>query len=925
VSRLRIRDVLARLEAGQPVDWDGLADAADASDRELLAELRLLHEVSVAHGGMEPSLDAQPLREAWGPLRIRDRIGSGQFGQVYRAFDPRLGREVALKILSSPDAAAAAGGIIAEGHRLARIRHPNVVTVFGADCIDGVVGLWMELLTGPSLEEELAARGPFPPAELIAVGRQLAAALGAVHRAGLLHRDIKAQNVLRDAAGRAVLADFGIGLDRRAAPEAAARLAGTPLYLAPELLKGQSPTEQSDIYSLGVLLFHLATAAYPFPGEDLEKVRAAHQGEAVTLVPRIPHPGLEAVVARAMARSPRHRFRTAAELDAALGQLDDAPFPTSARTLALYGGLALTVSGLCALLATAFPVSSATVTHTQVPVTWRADMSGPPTRDGSALICSTAAGDLALCHFGNKGVEVVAAAAALGCRTSGPFASLSPDGTSVAVACSRPPPGSTSKPAIVGDLVSLGLDGTNLRTLIAPSGEEWLARPVGWAPDGRQIYAVITMRDLSQHLVRVDVATGDRAVIQMFDRERNPQTFTLSPDGRTLAWDRTGSPSQGRDIEMLDAETGRSHVIADPADDFAPTWTPEGHLLFSSDRHGTPASWVQRVLDGAPVGDAELVHETGRAVMHVKGFIDGGATLLYSLRHHDMDLFVARLGAATGGTAPRRIFQHPLAQTGAPDWSPDGARLAYLSTRGGVSHVTGGTWLTIMDLATRQVREFPTDGQPHQATIRWMPDGKSLLYRRFQIDAPPRIERRDAETGVLLETVLEARAIGDFELSQDGRTIFFAGVGIQAFDRPTKEVREVIREHPPWRIDRFSGIAVSPDDRYIAYTCFSGKESALRLIDLHTGAVRERFRDAAGISVHGWTKDGGALIVTRSAAQGKAQIGALGVHTGGIQPLGVTAPSILQLRLHPDGERVVFMGIREGAEIWKMENFARPK
>src|SRR5262249_49156006 len=148
---------------------------------------------------------------------------------------------------------AAASTTIQEGRLLARVRHPNIVTVFGAERIKDRVGVWMEFVHGATLEHELQEAGPFDADRLIRVGLELGDALAAVHRAGLLHRDIKTNNVMRDRDGRLLLMDFGAG--ELLGSEHAGTAVGTPLYVAPEIVAGRHASRQSDIYSLGVVLF----------------------------------------------------------------------------------------------------------------------------------------------------------------------------------------------------------------------------------------------------------------------------------------------------------------------------------------------------------------------------------------------------------------------------------------------------------------------------------------------------------------------------------------------------------------------------------------------------------------------------------------------------------------------------------------------
>src|SRR5262249_33548864 len=153
-------------------------------------------------------------------------------------------------------APALSGQIVSEARLLARVRHENVVTVYGADVVNGQVGLWMELIHGRRLDALVATDGPFVAQDAAKIGVALCGALAAVHQAGLLHRDVKAQNVMREARGRVVLMDFGAG---RELMDETAHPVGTPVYLAPEVLAGQPASIQSDIYSLGVLLFFLTS------------------------------------------------------------------------------------------------------------------------------------------------------------------------------------------------------------------------------------------------------------------------------------------------------------------------------------------------------------------------------------------------------------------------------------------------------------------------------------------------------------------------------------------------------------------------------------------------------------------------------------------------------------------------------------------
>ena len=273
----------------------------------------------VAAATPAPGLDAS----MWAHLRLLEPLGSGSFGEVFRAWDTNLDREVALKLLrrrgdpsfQSFDAA------LREGQRLARISHPNVVAVYGAQQIEGRVGIWGELLRGHTLHEIIERDGPMSALEAAVCGEAICRALSAAHQSGVLHRDVKAQNVMRERGGRIVLMDFGLGIELAEAATKA-RLAGTPLYLAPELFEGQEPSVRSDIYSLGVLLFYLVTGSVPVPGRSLEEIKEKHRTATRQRVQDL-RADLPAtfvrVLERALAAKPEDRFESAGEFLAALG------------------------------------------------------------------------------------------------------------------------------------------------------------------------------------------------------------------------------------------------------------------------------------------------------------------------------------------------------------------------------------------------------------------------------------------------------------------------------------------------------------------------------------------------------------------------------------------------------------------------------
>jgi serine/threonine protein kinase len=209
---------------------------------------------------------------------VLDEIGEGGFGLVYRARDKKLERDVALKVLLPlPGGDGGAGArFLNEARALARVRHPNVVTLYGILEENGAKALSTELIRGRSLDRVIQEEGPLQPAEAARIGIDVARALEAVHAAGVIHRDVKSTNVMLEDGGRTVLADFGLGvfLSRPGPDGAAGSAAGAPLFMSPEQARGGPVDPRTDIYSLGVLLYHILSGDFPHRADDIETLFA---------------------------------------------------------------------------------------------------------------------------------------------------------------------------------------------------------------------------------------------------------------------------------------------------------------------------------------------------------------------------------------------------------------------------------------------------------------------------------------------------------------------------------------------------------------------------------------------------------------------------------------------------------------------------
>ena len=270
-------------------------------------------------GGSAP--DAPAVLDRWGPFEHLQRVGRGSFGEVYRAFDPTLQRHVALKLLlpSRLNRDEEVSALLREARAIARVRHPNVVPIYGVDRHDGRLGFWSDFVKGQTLTELVTTQGAMGPREAALIGVDVCRAAGAVHAAGFLHRDIKAGNVMREEGGRILLMDFGLTHEHGSGEDAS----GTPAYMAPELMLGQPATIASDVYAIGIMLFYLLTKQYPVEGADFAELRATHlSGKRRTLLdarPDLPEP-FARVVETAISASSGKRFSSTGQMIAALSE-----------------------------------------------------------------------------------------------------------------------------------------------------------------------------------------------------------------------------------------------------------------------------------------------------------------------------------------------------------------------------------------------------------------------------------------------------------------------------------------------------------------------------------------------------------------------------------------------------------------------------
>jgi tetratricopeptide (TPR) repeat protein/tRNA A-37 threonylcarbamoyl transferase component Bud32 len=271
------------------------------------------------------------LPERFGPYQIEGRLGAGGMGQVYRARDTRLGREVAVKVIThdKADDPSLQARFEREARAASALNHPNIVSVFDVGEQDGTHYIVTELVQGESLRR-IISRGPVPADQLKRIALQIADALKAAHGAGIVHRDLKPENIMLTPDGRVKILDFGLA--RRMRQHVSERdntmtlstttqpgtVVGTAGYMSPEQICGEEVDHRSDIFSAGLVLYEMAGSSRAFKGRNSIEVMSAVLKDDPPQLPALGSGALNRVIRRCMEKDPKRRYQTAEGLNVAL-------------------------------------------------------------------------------------------------------------------------------------------------------------------------------------------------------------------------------------------------------------------------------------------------------------------------------------------------------------------------------------------------------------------------------------------------------------------------------------------------------------------------------------------------------------------------------------------------------------------------------
>jgi serine/threonine-protein kinase len=298
--------------------------ASDAAAGDFLEEPAACHLALSGDAASPPRLHAG---HQLGRYEIVAFVGAGAVGEVYRARDARLGRTVALKLLTDPTARGGAGWLLREAQHASTLNHPHICTVHEVDEWEGRPFIVLEHIEGPTLHA-VRRQGPLPLETMVRWGAEIADALDHAHRRGVVHRDLKSSNVVITPEQQVKLLDFGLarrleeaGSDPAVSVLADASVAGTLTHIAPEVFAGGPADARVDIWALGVLLYELASGSVPFEGPTSFATATAILEESPAPLPGTVPPGLRQIIARCLSKDPATRWASAGEVRDALRRL----------------------------------------------------------------------------------------------------------------------------------------------------------------------------------------------------------------------------------------------------------------------------------------------------------------------------------------------------------------------------------------------------------------------------------------------------------------------------------------------------------------------------------------------------------------------------------------------------------------------------
>jgi hypothetical protein len=802
---------------------------------------------------------AMPIGTKIGAYDVIAKLGEGGMGEVYRARDPRLHRDVAIKILPAAFVSDAdrAARFTREAQTLAALNHPHIAQIYGVEEGASHRALIMELVEGETLADRLA-RGPLPIDEALPVARQIAEAVEAAHEAGIIHRDLKPANIKLRADGSVKVLDFGLAKALHATETAPASdasqlnsptftspamtqagiILGTACYMAPEQAKGKAVDRRADIWAFGCVLFEMLTARTLFAGDTVAETlaRVIEREPDLSTLPAATPSAIRTLLTRCLQRDPRTRLRDIGEARITLEDPTVASPPAPAQ-----GRAASRVPVALLLVATAAAAAGIAIWLT-----------------GNRATTTPAERRFALATPNDARVHDV---------------SFAPDGTALLMvaddklwlesidsfaATAVPGSDGARAPFWSHDSTSFGFQSRDQLWRVTRSGgppvsigrvpDFSLSGGAAWLPDGDVVYTTG-----GTGLWRLPAAGGEATPLFALDPEKDFDIHDLSslPDGRGLLY--ILHPNNGNfSIELFDLTSSSRHTLYTPSEApgaSSPVYASTGHVLFEqpSGVWALPTSLNDRQATGAPVlvapnARGPSVSADGTVVMIPGGGVVGEAGLAW----------IDRAGKTV------RTIAEPRGSLFGPRLSPNG-RLA-VAARG----TPADSDLWIYDLASGAERRLTFEaGLDGFAT--WSPDGQHVVYRcGLTICA-----RRADGAGSRVE-LLDPPALFP-AVSPDGKWLAFVRQGagedwdifVVPFDDSGLSAKitaapRVLVGGP--RVQ--SAPEISPDGRYIAYASAENGAMSAYVSQFPSGEGKWQLPIAGVATQPRWSASGDRLYIS---------------------------------------------------------------
>jgi len=874
-------------------------------------------------------------RKILGHYQITSQIGKGGMGEVYRARDTKLGREVAIKVLPEEFArdAERMARFQREAKLLAALDHTNIASIYGLEDSGSTHALVMQLAEGPTLADRIR-QGPIPLEEAIPIARQIADALEYAHEHGIIHRDLKPENIKVRDDGIVKVLDFGLAkaFDPATPSSSSAGpmnsptmtspatglgvILGTAGYMSPEQARGRPVGRGADIWAFGVVLFEMLIGQRLFSGETLSDTLAAVLREDLPwdLLPGTTPPAMRRLLRRCLERDPAKRLH---DIGDARLELDDpitdqvavaepaeatAPGPSRRLERVLWLGALLAAVAVTWWLRPSTGDGDAWRQFTQL--TDAAGVEDFPViaPNGEAVAYVSAAvgsSNIYVQRIGGRNATVVAGNPTLD-ETSPAF---SPDSQRVAY----------NLAAGAGGIFIAGATGESARRLTDEGFHP------AWSPDGRRIAycteQIVTPygRNRISSLWVIPVDEPGARPTKLTDGDAVQPAW--SPSGERIAF---WSVDRGqRDLYTIRASGGeRVPVLLDPPLDWSATWSPDGrYLYFASDRGGSMNLWRIAIDEqtGQRRGNPEPVTMGVQARASLPSFSADGRRLVFRSLLDSVNPVAIPFDPTTGAVGePAFLFRQTGIRT-PTSVSPDGRWLTYQNVGERpedlfISRVDGSDIKRLTDDEARD--RWPT----------WSPDGKEILfysnreggnYALWTIhpDGGGLVRFSDPSVGVGL-------AYGAF--APDGSRVFSAGMSggtVFAFDpsvpRPAKATT----------LARVGGgyywpTNISPDGRTLVGMFDRGDKFTLATYDIDAQLLNviESISTKYGGT---WLADGRRILFTSEPHS----LGLLTVDTGSVQELGPWPFEIASDApfVSPDGRTIYVGGREQAADVWMVE------